>query len=182
MLRRATESALDAGATTPEKLRRMDDYELHATLRRCDRTAGLIARIERRDLLKRAVWAELDAVPEDLRTADHADRRELEHEIAAEAGVDVADVILDVPPAPEMTESTSRVLVNGEVRALGEQSTLVSALRTAQRDQWRLGVYAPQAVSDRVGNAAIRVLGLDVDGTLVRDVRPGVHATLDEFE
>jgi HD superfamily phosphohydrolase len=80
-----------------------------------------------------------------------------------------------------MTESTSRVLVNGEVRTLDEQSTLVSALRRAQRDQWRLGIYAPDPVAERVGDAAVRTLGLDVEGTLVRDVRAGVNTTLDEF-
>jgi hypothetical protein len=37
-------------------------------------------------------------------------------------------------------------------------------------------------VSDRVGDAAVRVLGLDVEETLVSDVRTGVHATLDEFQ
>jgi HD superfamily phosphohydrolase len=80
-----------------------------------------------------------------------------------------------------MAESTSRVVVNGEVRPLGDQSTLVSALRAVQRDQWRLGVYAPDGVSERVGHAASRVLGLDIDGNLVSDTRPGVHATLDDF-
>jgi HD superfamily phosphohydrolase len=68
------------------------------------------------------------------------------------------------------------------VRPLEKQSTLVSALRAAQRDQWRMGVYAPQDRSDRVGSAAVRVLGLDLGGTRVRDVRTGINATLDEFE
>ncbi|PSP51952.1 phosphohydrolase, partial [Halobacteriales archaeon QH_1_68_42] len=66
-------------------------------------------------------------------------------------------------------------------RRLGEQSTLVSALRAVQRDQWRLGVYAPEETARRVGTAAIRVLGIDLEDTLVRDARPGIHATLDEF-
>jgi hypothetical protein len=57
----------------------------------------------------------------------------------------------------------------------------VSALRTAQQQQWRLGVYAPPDVTDRVGRAAVDVLGLDLDGALVSDIRPGVTATLDEF-
>jgi HD superfamily phosphohydrolase len=81
-----------------------------------------------------------------------------------------------------MKESTSRVVVNGEPRKLGQQSTLVSALRAAQRDQWRLGVYAPEEHSERVGNQAIRTLGLDLEGALVRDVRPGINATLEDFE
>jgi HD superfamily phosphohydrolase len=81
-----------------------------------------------------------------------------------------------------MAESSSRVLVGGSIEELAARSTLVGALRTAQRDQWRLGVYAPDAVSERVGDAAIRTLGLDLDGSRVRDTRPGIHATLDEFD
>jgi hypothetical protein len=79
-----------------------------------------------------------------------------------------------------MTESTSRVVVNGEVRRLGTQSGLVEALREAQVEQWRLGVYAPEGETDRVGQATESVLGLDLD-SLVVDVRKGVHRRLDQF-
>jgi len=113
--------------------------------------------------------------------ADHAAVREWEEAIADSAAVDTGDVILDVPARPSMTESSSRVVVSGEVRPLGRKSTLVEALNTTQRDQWRLGVYAPADCAERVGTAAVSVLGLDIDGTLVSDVRPGIHATLDEF-
>jgi len=182
MLRQAAARAIDAGVTDARELRRMDDYTLHTTLRDCEETAGIAARLDERNLFKRAVWAEIDAVPDDLLAADHEELRALEAEIATKADVDADTVILDVPSEPEMTESSSRVLVNGEVRALDEQSTLVSALRAAQRDQWRLGVYAPEPVTDRVGNAAIRVFGLELDGTRVRDVRSGINTTFDDFE
>jgi HD superfamily phosphohydrolase len=181
MLRRGTEQALDAGATDPETVRRMDDYDLHALLRDCEASAEIARQLDERDLYKRAVWAEYDAVPDNLFDADHGTIRRYERDIADEAGVDPTSVILDVPPEPTMTESTSQVLVNGEVRQLGNQSTLVNALRAAQQDQWRLGIYAPPEEADRVGNAAIRTLGLDLDGILVRDVRTGINATLDEF-
>jgi len=182
MLRRGAERVIEAGEADPERIRRMDDYAFHQTLRDCERTEEIARRLDERDLLKRAVWAELDAVPETVLGADHEKRHEMETAVAEEAGVDPTTVLLDVPPEPAMTESTSRVLVNGEVRRLGEQSTLVSALRAAQRDQWRLGIYAPAETAERVGNAAIRTLGLDMDGTLVRDVRTGINTTLDEFE
>jgi HD superfamily phosphohydrolase len=181
MLRRGTERVLEAGVADADTVRRMDDYALHETLRRCDETSEIARRLDERDLLKRAVWAELDAVPGEILGADHEQRREMEREVAAAAEVDPTTVLLDVPSEPEMTESTSRVLVNGEVRRLAEQSTLVNALRAAQRDQWRLGIYAPAETAERVGNAAIRVLGLDMEGTLVRDVRTGINATLDEY-
>ncbi len=182
MLRRGAEGLLAAGETTAEDLRRMDDHALHVALRECPATEGYAHRLERRDLYKRAVWAEMEAVPRDLLIADHDTVRDFERDIADSANVDPEEVILDVPAEPEMTESSSCVLVNGEVRQLSEQSTLVNALRAAQRDQWRLGVYAPAEHSERVGNQAIRTLGLDLDGALVRDVRPGINATLDEFE
>jgi hypothetical protein len=121
-------------------------------------------------------------VPEDLLTEDPDAIADLEAEIAAEVGVEPSEVIVDVPERPQMKESTSRVVVNGEIRALEEQSTLVTALRAAQKDQWRLGVYAPEDVTDQVGHAASRVLGLDIDGALVSDVRPGRYVPLDEFQ
>ncbi len=182
MLRRGTERLLERNETTPSELRRMDDYELRVALRDCEATVPYARRLDERKLFKRAVWAETDAVPEELLAASHDDVREFERSVADEAGVDPETVILDVPARPAMTESTSRVMVNSEVRRLADQSTLVSALRAAQRDQWRLGVYAPEATSERVGNAAIRVLGFDLEGALVRDVRPGVNATLSDFE
>jgi hypothetical protein len=182
MLRRATEALLDTTGVDAPTLRRMDDAGLLVALREADASAAYARRLDDRDLYKRAVWAEMDAVPEDLLAVEHDRLSDLERDIAASAGVDPEEVVVDVPAKPEMAETSARVLVGGEVRRLGEQSTLVAALRNAQRDQWRFGVYAPAAVSDRVGDAAIRTLGLDIDGDLVRDVRPGINATLGDFE
>ncbi|MEF8900554.1 MAG: HD domain-containing protein [Halovenus sp.] len=182
MLRRAVETLLAVSGTEATDIRRMDDYDLHAQLRNDEATAPMAARLDERRLYKRAVWTERSAVSDDIVTADREAVREYERSIAAEANVDPEAVVVDIPPDPSMTESSSRVLVNGDVRRLDEQSTLVSALRAAQQDQWRLGIYAPADRSDRVGNAAVRTLGLDLDGTYIRDVRPGINATLDEFE
>lgn len=182
MLRRATEHAIEAGATDAGRLRRMDDHELFVALRDCEQSSTFARRLDERRLFKRALWAELNAVPEELLELDQATRRAFEREIAERASVEPASVILDVPSEPEMKESTTRVLVNGEVRRLGEQSPLVGTLRAAQREQWRLGVYAPETGSERVGEAAIDVLGLDIEGTLVREVTSGIDTTLYEFE
>jgi HD superfamily phosphohydrolase len=181
MLRRGTEKLLRETDVTAEELRRWDDCDLLVGLRGSEATSEYARRLSERDLFKRAVWAERQAVPDELLEADHEAVRELEREVAAAADVAPAAVILDIPAAPSMTESSSRVLVNGAVRHLGEQSTLVNAIRAAQTDQWRLGVYAPAGDSERVGEAAVRELGLDLDGTRIRDVRRGIHATLDEF-
>ena len=182
MLRRATEALLDEPDIDAERLRRMDDHELLVALRRDPATEAFATRLRNRDLYKRAVWAEYTDVPDALRAADHGEIRDLERDVASRAGVGAERVVLDVPAEPGMTESSSRVMVNGEIRSLGRQSALVSALRTTQKHQWRLGVYAPPDATERVGQAAAAELGLDIDGALVSDVRQGLHATLDEFQ
>ena len=181
MLQRMTDRLLRETDTSAKELRRFDDHDLWGALRGADATADQAQRLANRDLYKRAVWAEMDEVPEALLDADHEEIHDLEREIAGEVEVGAAHVVLDVPDRPSMAESSSRVVVNGEVRPLAEASTLVSALQAAQKDQWRLGVYAPPDATDRVGEAAVRVLGLDVDGARVSDRRPGIHARLDDF-
>ncbi|WP_435184500.1 HD domain-containing protein [Halobellus sp. EA9] len=181
MLRRGAERLLDQPDISAQQLRRMDDHDLLAALRATPETSEVARRLFTRDLYKRAVWAELEAVPEDVVDADVETLRDLERAVAERTGLAHEEVVLDVPERPSMTESTSRVMVSGEMRQLGKQSPLVSALRTAQKQQWRLGVYVPESETDRAGRAAVEALGLDLDGALVSDVRPGVTATLDEF-
>jgi HD superfamily phosphohydrolase len=183
MLRRAAERLLDAGEVSAADLRRMDDHELSVAIRTSPETAAVGDRLATRNLYKRAVWAEMDDVPESVVDADHSTILEFEADIADRAGVDPEAVVVDVPGRPSMQESTTRVVVSGEVRRLDEQSTIVKALRQAQREQWRLGVYAPRDHTDVVGYAAEDVLGLETDGALVSEVRqPGQRVTLEEFE
>ncbi|RQG99063.1 HD domain-containing protein [Natrarchaeobius oligotrophus] len=181
MLRRATERLLESTDVDAHTLQRMDDADLIARLRSTEETTEFSRRLDHRDLFKRAVWAEIDDVPGGIIESDHETIREFEREIATDAGVDPECVILDVPRRPSMTESTSRVVVNGDVRRLEQQSPLVGALRAAQYSQWRLGVYSPPGMLEAVGRSAVSVLGLDIDGALVSEVRDGLDATLDQF-
>lgn len=180
MLRRGAERLIEAG-TDPEELRRMDDHDLLVALRTTESTEALARRFAHRDLFKRAVWAEYRDVPGDLLEMDHETTVECEETIADRAGVEDDAVILDVPGAPTMTESSTRVVVGGETRRLDEQSPLVRTLQQSQLNQWRFGVYAPADSAERVGHAAEAVLGLDTNGTLISDMRPGLHTTLDRF-
>jgi hypothetical protein len=181
MLRRGAERLIESGTTTSEELRRMDDHDLFVALRTTEATERIAARLSRRELFKRAVWSELRDVPDDLLGLSYEEVAEYEAEIADRAGVAPRDVILDVPGHPRMTESTSRVVVGGEIRRLEDQSPLVRTLRQVQLNQWRLGVYAPEGTTDRVGHAAEAVLGLETDGTLISDAVRGLHTTLDRF-
>jgi len=182
MLRRATERLIEETAIDAETVRRMDDHDLLVALRQAPETEAFAERYGSRRLLKRAVWAELQHVPDSLLDAEHREIREVESTIADRAELPASDVIVEVPAEPTMRESTSRVVVGGEIRDLGAQSPLVSALRTAQRGQWRLGVYTRSGATDRVGRIAAEELGLDLPDGLIREARGGLHTTLDEFE
>jgi HD superfamily phosphohydrolase len=182
ILQRASERLLAESDVTAEELRRMDDHDFFAALRATPETAEFARRLSDRDLYKRAVWAEMEDVPDDVIDADHETLREFEDDIAAEAEVEPSEVIVNVLDRPSMTESESRVVVNGEIRRLDQQSALVAALQHVQREQWRLGVYAPAEATDAVGHAAERVLGLETDGALVNEIRTrGTPTTLDQF-
>jgi HD superfamily phosphohydrolase len=182
MLQRGTERLLAESGLDGRELRRMDDHDLLVALRDEEATREDARRLSARDLYKRAIWAEMANVPAELLDADHGTIRAAEADIAAVADVDPEDVLLDVPARPALTESSTRVVVGGEIRPLRAHSTLVGALERVQHEQWRLGVYAPADATERVGGVAVRQLGLDIEGTLVSDTRPGINATLSEFE
>ncbi|MFO7832858.1 MAG: HD domain-containing protein, partial [Halohasta sp.] len=182
MLRRATERLIEETAIDAERVRRMDDHDLLVALRQTPETEDFAERYGSRRLLKRAVWAELQHVPDSLLAADHERIRELESTVADRAELPATDVIIEIPAEPTMRESTSRVVVGGEIRDLGAQSPLVGALRTAQRGQWRLGVYTRPEATERVGRLAAETLGLELPDGLIRERHRGLHATLDEFE
>ena len=182
MLRRASERLLATTEIDAGELRRMDDHDLLVALRTTAATETFAERYDERRLFKRAVWAELTHVPDELLTLDHAERRKLEATVADRADVAEAEVIIEIPDKPSIRESSTRVVVNGESRNLGAESPLVNALRTAQRGQWRLGVYTTPSAADRVGRFAAEELGLDIPDGLVTESQQGLHATLDEFE
>ncbi len=141
-----------------ERFARMADHDLLVALR--EHVPELGERIERRNLLKRAVWAELSDTPAHLIELSHEDERAAERDIAARAGVDETAVVVDVPRRPSMKESNARVVVGDVVQRLEEASGLVGAIRNAQRSGWRLGVYGPESDQAAVGAAAVDVLGL----------------------
>ena len=181
MLRRAVERLLAETEYDAHTVRRWDDYDLLTALRDTPATATFARRYDERRLFKRAVWAEHEDVPRRVREFDHDQRRAAERRIADECDLPTESVILDVPEPPEVEESSSTVLVNGEVRRLGEESPLVSALELVAEQRWRLGVYCPADDVDCVGRVAAEELEIDAENALVSEVSESLHATLDEF-
>ncbi|KAB1187827.1 MULTISPECIES: HD domain-containing protein [Haloferax] len=162
MLERASERLVD-DAVPLEEFVRMADHDLLVALD--THVPKLGQRIECRNLYKRAVWAPIDAVPTNVVDFDAEAARAAAREIADIADVPFDSVIVDAPSRPRIKESRSRVVVNGVVRRLEDASELVGALRAAERAQWRLGVYAPEAVRDEVAAAAVDVLDVPVRAT-----------------
>ena len=178
------EPMVDPWPGTPHRvhpLRQATDHDILVALSSHKETAPLVRRIVTRDLYKRAIWAEYDTVPEEIRSFDATDCLEAERAIATRADVDPAQVILDVPSRGDIREASSRVIVNGEVRRLGQQSPLVAALQSNDASQWRLGVYAPAELTEHVGKATVDELGLDLGDRLVREYTRGLHRQLGEF-
>lgn len=161
MLEAATEQLLTNTETDGEELRRMDDHDLIVALRNNETTADLMTRLDTRTLFKRAVWAEMDDVPDYVIGSSYNEVEAYEQEIADAAGVSAQNVIVDLPSEPSMKESTTQVVVNGERRRLSNQSPLVDALREAQRTQWRFGVYTPEEHLPEVQAATERVIGIE---------------------
>lgn len=181
MLQRATERYLRSTRTDPEAVQRMDDHDLLVALRETDASATLGRRVTQRDLYKRAVWLEYRDVPEWVLAAAPTELRELEADIAEEAGLDPVSVLIDRPPEPTMRESTSRIMVGGDIVRLGERSPLVRALRTIQEEQWRFGVYAPVEHLEAVATGTLSVLDLSPESNVISEIDVGRYARLDDF-
>ncbi|MFW5983735.1 MAG: HD domain-containing protein [Halobacteria archaeon] len=154
MLKRATERLIESGVDA-ERVRRMDDHELVVALRTNDAAAETGARLAERRLYKRAVWKPRDEVSD---AALDASPRELEREIADDAGVEPHEVIVDVSTPPRMAETEASVVVDGERRRLEDVSPLVRTLMEVHEESWRFGVYAPEEKLGEVENASERVV------------------------
>ncbi len=160
MLDRAAERLLGAGFD-PERFARLTDHELLVAFGEREATAEVARRLGERDLYKRAGWWTWEEVPEALVDNSYLDVRTLERKVAGLAGVEERGVILDNPGRPSIPESGAHVVVDGEVERLADVSTLVSGLGACAREQWRLGVYAPDEHVGAVSAAASEVLGTD---------------------
>jgi HD superfamily phosphohydrolase len=152
MLKRATERLIEGGVDA-ERVRRMDDHELVVALREGEETSETGARLAERRLYKRTVWEPRDGVSD---AALEAEPRELETEIADDAGVEPHEVIVDVSTPPRMAETQASVVVDGEKRRLEDVSPLVRTLMEVHEEGWRFGVYAPEESLEDVERASLR--------------------------
>ncbi len=150
MFEKALENCIQDKILSPIDLFRMDDLTIVNFLKNSEGyPKEMIERILNRRLFKRALYVEISRVGLKRIKAEDAER-----EIAERVGIDERYVIVDVPKLSNGEEFEARVLVDGKVRRLDEVSSLVRALRDAERNGMMLGVYTPKEYVERVGKVA----------------------------
>ena len=160
MLQRSLENYVEQGNSV-ERMMKLDDYEAHSQLMNSKRTAkNLYSRIKDRKLYKRAlVWDIDDLAQTQLEELEKdIDEKELEKEIAQEAGLEREKVIADKPWTPEIQHLDIKVKKNGKVRNMKHYSPIPEALTEAE---WRLvnmAVYSPEGEVEKVREAADKVI------------------------
>ena len=115
-----------------------------------------------RRLFKRALYVGKDDVRDvhQITSESFLMERNLAENISDEAGVSSEQVMVDIPTFPQDIWMEVRVKDRYSVSMLEEVSPLVTTLNETRRSQWRLGVYAPEGMTDTISDAARKVLNI----------------------
>ncbi len=157
MYEKAVERCIEEGNLEAKLLLRMDDHDIVAFLRDQEGFAReMIERIDSRRLFKRAIYVSCSRLG-----VERINTKRAEREIAGMAGVDEDCVIVDIPEIEEAKELKAIVDVEGQRVKLEEISPLVRALREAEKDTMKLGVYTKKEYVDAVARAAIHYFNIE---------------------
>ena len=160
MFERAVEFCIEDGTLKPEDLLKMDDYDIVVFLRNADGYPSEMMRlIDSRKLFKRAIYVGIDKI--NITEVQRMNPKRAEAEIAEMAGVDEKDVIVDIPPIEEAKEFKAIVRIDNELRSLEEVSSLVRALKIAEKEVWRMGVYTRKEFVEEVRKSAIKFFNIE---------------------
>ncbi|WP_323675331.1 HD domain-containing protein [Halorubellus sp. PRR65] len=165
MLRRAVDDFLDNTAYTAEDVLTWDDYQLHTRLLEHEghesipakADEGLYTRIANRNLYKRALYVNENAIGRDRLSeiaTEYDDPTRIEAQIAAQAGISPQRVIVDLPSLPAGESTRVRISMPDGVQDFSDISPTPSHLVDVQWRNTVLGVYAPQGDVDTVQAAA----------------------------
>lgn len=140
----------------------MDDVTATALLLNSDEeiTRDLINRIRTRNLYKRAVYAGRELVDRDHLPQTQSGIERLHTAIAETAGVAPDKVILDIPPLRKEMKMDIKVRNHHDLVPFEEIVPMIAMMNATRQGQWRLGVYAPAELRERVSDAAREVLAL----------------------
>ena len=110
---------------TPEEYLAMDDYTVWAVVKKCEKSRMIIENLERRHMLKCAyerTFYDKDTMISNIFSRD-AYRRQVQEEIAHEAGTATEAVIIDVPTVPSVPYHHSALMENMEIPVFSKTST-----------------------------------------------------------
>lgn len=140
----------------------MDDVTATALLLNSDEeiTRDLINRIRTRNLYKRAVYAGKELVDRDHLPQTKSGVERLHTAIAETAGVAPDKIILDIPPLRKEMKMDIKVRNHHDLVPFEEIVPMIAMMNATRQGQWRLGVYAPAELRERVSDAAREVLAL----------------------
>ncbi len=156
---------------TPEEYIAMDDYTVWAALKKCRASNEIISNLENRRMLKCAyerTFYEKDAMISNL-FGRESYRRQVQSEIAKEAGVELDSVIIDVPTVPSVPYHHAVLMESTEIpvfirnpagekklQRLSESSKIFETLKGFMNI---LRVYTDAADRAKVEKATAKVLG-----------------------
>jgi HD superfamily phosphohydrolase len=156
---------------TPEEYLAMDDYTVWAALKNCEKSRQIIWDLERRKMLKCAyerTFYEKDTMISNI-FGREAYRRQVQTEIAREAGVEAEAVVIDVPTVPSVPYHHSALMESMEIPVfsktqsggktlyrLSEISKIFEALKGFINI---LRVYTDEASRGKVEKATAEILG-----------------------
>ncbi len=156
---------------TPEEYMALDDYTVWSALKKCKASADIIGDLERRKMLKCAyerTFYEKDTMISNI-FGRESYRRQMQSEIAKEAGVNIESVIIDVPTVPSvpyhhavLTESmeipvfTKNQAGEKTMQRLSEMSKIFETLQGFMNI---LRVYTDVADREAVEKATAKILG-----------------------
>lgn len=140
----------------------MDDVTATALLLNSDEeiTRDLINRIRTRNLYKRAVYAGKELVDRDHLPQTKSGIERLHTAIAETAGVAPDKIILDIPPLRKEMKMDIKIRNHHDLVPFEEIVPMIAMMNATRQGQWRLGVYAPAELRERVSDAAREVLAL----------------------
>jgi hypothetical protein len=152
MYEKALEKCVVEELVDAEEILRMDDYDVIAFLRKQKGyPAEMMAKIDSRKLMKRAVYVGLHRIGIDIFKVNP---KKAEEEIAEDAGVESEYIFVDIPSLEDDREFKATVNLDGEIMKLEDASSLVRVLKDAQRETWKMGVYTLKEYQSKVAKVA----------------------------
>ena len=156
---------------TPEEYLAMDDYTIWTALKNCEKAKEIIGNLERRKMLKCAyerTFYEKDTMISNI-FGRETYRQQVQTEIAQEAGVDMADVVIDVPTVPSVPYHHSELMESMEIpvfnktqtgaKTLHRLSEISKIFETLKGFINIMRVYTDSANREKVEKATAKIFG-----------------------